>query len=97
MTKKQKLSSKKIYDVAICGAGPVGLSMAYLLGQAGLKVGIFEKRANTTNLPKVSMCMPLLVNFSPMGRLGPTKIFWLGPRKIKRSGFLYKYCQRSRR
>ncbi len=52
MTKKQKLLSKKIYDVAICGAGPVGLSMAYLLGRAGLKVGIFEKRKNTTILPK---------------------------------------------
>lgn len=39
-------------DVAICGGGPVGLSLAYLLGRAGVKTALFEKRATTTTLPK---------------------------------------------
>ena len=39
-------------DVAICGGGPVGLSMAYLLGRAGLRTALFERRASTTTLPK---------------------------------------------
>lgn len=40
------------YDVAICGGGPVGLAMAYLLGRAGIRVALFEKRPGTTPLPK---------------------------------------------
>ncbi|MDO8300969.1 FAD-dependent monooxygenase [Lacisediminimonas sp.] len=39
-------------DAVICGGGPVGLSFAYLLGRAGLRVALFEKRASTTTLPK---------------------------------------------
>jgi 2-polyprenyl-6-methoxyphenol hydroxylase-like FAD-dependent oxidoreductase len=40
------------YDVTICGGGPVGLSMAYLLGRSGLSVALFERRPTTTTLPK---------------------------------------------
>ena len=39
-------------DVIVCGGGPTGLSMAYLLGRAGLRVAMFERRATTTALPK---------------------------------------------
>ncbi len=39
-------------DVIICGGGPVGLSMAYVLGREGLRVALFERRATTTMLPK---------------------------------------------
>lgn len=41
-----------LVDVAICGGGPVGLALSYLLGRAGLKVELFEKRPGTTTLPK---------------------------------------------
>ncbi|MBN9410561.1 MAG: FAD-dependent monooxygenase [Burkholderiales bacterium] len=39
-------------DVIVCGGGPVGLSLTYLLGRAGLRVAMFERRASTTTLPK---------------------------------------------
>ncbi|MBO9513076.1 MAG: FAD-dependent monooxygenase [Variovorax sp.] len=39
-------------DVVVCGGGPVGLSMSYLLGRAGVRVAMFERRASTTTLPK---------------------------------------------
>ncbi|TKT70280.1 hypothetical protein YH63_001990 [Afipia massiliensis] len=39
-------------DVIICGGGPVGLALAYLLGRWGLRTTLFEKRASTTILPK---------------------------------------------
>lgn len=45
-------SSSDHYDVVLCGGGPVGLSLAYLLGRAGLQVAMFERRASTTTLPK---------------------------------------------
>ena len=45
-------SSPDQYDVILCGGGPVGLSLAYLLGRAGLQVALFERRASTTTLPK---------------------------------------------
>lgn len=40
------------FDVVVCGGGPVGLSMTFLLGRAGLRVAMFEKRPTTTTLPK---------------------------------------------
>jgi len=40
------------YDVAICGGGPVGLALAYLLGRENIRVVLFEKRLHTTQLPK---------------------------------------------
>ncbi|WP_272009950.1 FAD-dependent monooxygenase [Roseovarius sp. ZX-A-9] len=39
-------------DVIICGSGPVGLSFAYLLGRAGIRAVLLEKRPGTTTLPK---------------------------------------------
>ena len=44
--------ASRVVDVAICGGGPVGLSLAHLLGRAGLQVHLFEKRPGTTTLPK---------------------------------------------
>ncbi len=49
---KTREQPAELIDVAICGGGPVGLSLAYLLGREGVRVRLFEKRAGTTTLPK---------------------------------------------
>ena len=41
-----------LYDVAIVGYGPVGKTLAILLGQRGLRVGVFEKQAAAYPLPR---------------------------------------------
>lgn len=46
------MAQAEVHDVIICGGGPVGLSMSYLLGREGLKTAMFERRATTTMLPK---------------------------------------------
>src|SRR5262245_61063534 len=40
------------YDVAIVGAGPVGLTLAILLGRRGRRVGVFEKQPAPYPLPR---------------------------------------------
>jgi flavoprotein hydroxylase len=40
------------YDVAIVGYGPVGQSLAILLGQRGWRVGVFEKQPAAYPLPR---------------------------------------------
>lgn len=52
MTKQPNCDSGERYDVIVCGGGPVGLSMTFLLGRAGVNVAMFEKRPTTTTLPK---------------------------------------------
>ena len=52
MTEKIKPAPGLDAEIIICGGGPAGLSMAYLLGRAGIRVELFEKRASTTTLPK---------------------------------------------
>ncbi len=52
MTEHSKHHLADHFDVVVCGGGPVGLSMAFLLGRAGLSVALFEKRPTTTTLPK---------------------------------------------
>jgi 3-(3-hydroxy-phenyl)propionate hydroxylase len=42
----------KEYDVAIVGAGPVGLMTANLLGSGGLRVGLFERNGGLVGLPR---------------------------------------------
>ena len=40
------------YDVAIIGYGPTGATLANLLGQAGLRVAVFEREAGIYPLPR---------------------------------------------
>ena len=40
------------YDVAIVGYGPVGQTLAILLGQRGWRVGVFEKQPAAYPLPR---------------------------------------------
>ncbi|MDZ7914842.1 MAG: FAD-dependent monooxygenase [Rhodococcus sp. (in: high G+C Gram-positive bacteria)] len=41
-----------LYDVAICGAGPVGMTAALLLAERGLDVIVLERRSTTSDEPK---------------------------------------------
>jgi hypothetical protein len=43
---------QKQLDVALVGYGPVGQTLAILLGQRGWKVGVFEKQATPYPLPR---------------------------------------------
>lgn len=40
------------YDVAILGAGPTGLTIANLLGQAGIRVALIERNPSTVGEPR---------------------------------------------
>jgi 3-(3-hydroxy-phenyl)propionate hydroxylase len=44
--------SANALDVAVIGAGPTGLMMANLLGQQGLRVGVFEAGAELIDYPR---------------------------------------------
>ncbi len=41
-----------MFDVAILGYGPVGATLANLLGQAGLRVAVFEREASIYHAPR---------------------------------------------
>ncbi|WP_255183029.1 MULTISPECIES: FAD-dependent monooxygenase [unclassified Rhodococcus (in: high G+C Gram-positive bacteria)] len=41
-----------LYDVAICGAGPVGMTTGLLLAARGLRVVVLERRSTTSDEPK---------------------------------------------
>lgn len=53
MAKSQQLPHTQ---VVIAGAGPVGLTLAISLGQAGIDVGLFDKRPDFGKLPKMERC-----------------------------------------
>src|SRR5512139_3239392 len=43
---------RDFYDIAIVGCGPVGQTLAILLGQKGWRVGVFEKQPAAYALPR---------------------------------------------
>jgi len=45
-----------MYDVAIVGYGPVGATLANLLGQAGLSVLVLEREASVYHHPRAGHC-----------------------------------------
>src|SRR5271166_52133 len=47
-----KAAPMREYDVAIVGAGPIGLMTANLLGLAGLRVAVFERNRGLLGLPR---------------------------------------------
>lgn len=44
--------SPELFDVAIVGAGPVGVSLANLLGRRGLKVALIDRNAGVLQIPR---------------------------------------------
>src|ERR1035437_2418241 len=40
------------YDVAIVGYGPIGQALALIFGQAGYRVGVFERWPSLYSLPR---------------------------------------------
>ena len=47
-----------MYDVAIVGFGPAGAVAAGLLGQAGLKVHVCDRRQGVYEIPRASAAPP---------------------------------------
>ncbi|TQR18428.1 bifunctional 3-(3-hydroxy-phenyl)propionate/3-hydroxycinnamic acid hydroxylase [Psychrobacillus vulpis] len=47
-------TNSNVYDVAIIGYGPVGATLANMLGKAGKKVVIFEKEGSVYHIPRAS-------------------------------------------
>jgi 2-polyprenyl-6-methoxyphenol hydroxylase-like FAD-dependent oxidoreductase len=55
-------------QVVIAGAGPVGLTLAIALGQAGIAVRLFDKRPGFGKLPKMERCNArTMENFRRLG------------------------------
>ncbi|MER7797499.1 FAD-dependent monooxygenase [Microbacterium sp. NPDC096154] len=55
-------------QVVIAGAGPVGLTLALSLGQAGIDVRLFDKRPGFGKLPKMERCNArTMENFRRLG------------------------------
>lgn len=50
-SRRERISATP-YDVAIVGYGPVGQTLAILLGQKGWRVGVFEKQPTAYPLPR---------------------------------------------
>jgi 3-(3-hydroxy-phenyl)propionate hydroxylase len=44
--------TEDIFDVAIVGAGPTGLTLANLLGQSGRRIALIERNASTVDEPR---------------------------------------------
>ncbi|MRH28018.1 2-polyprenyl-6-methoxyphenol hydroxylase [Microbacterium sp. SYP-A9085] len=58
----------KYKDVVIAGAGPVGLTLAIVLGQLGVKVLLADKRPSLGKLPKMERCNArTMENFRRLG------------------------------
>jgi len=51
---ESKMSKKTDFDVVIVGYGPVGATLANLLGQSGLRVAVFEREASVYHQPRAS-------------------------------------------
>ncbi len=48
------LRSSELWDVAICGFGPVGAALAALLGRRGIRVIVFDQAADVFALPRAA-------------------------------------------
>lgn len=77
----------KISEVLIVGAGPVGMTLACILAQNGIRVKIVDKRSSTSSIPRaINICSPVLTIFEKLGldvtvlkdalKLNEMKVFW---------------------
>ena len=72
-------SQNQIYDVAIIGAGPVGLAMANFLGKKGLQVLLIEKEETTSTHSRAPAIWPATLEiFEDLGLI----------EKFKQSGII---------
>lgn len=79
-------------DVVVVGAGPIGLTVANLLADQGLKVTLVEKNASTSDEPRAisitDESLRIMEQIGIMGRLAPEMLMDTGARYFGRKGQL---------
>ena len=62
------MNAAAVYDVAIVGYGPAGVVAAGLLGQAGLRVAVFERLTGVYEIPRaISLDHEIMRVFQQLG------------------------------
>jgi 3-(3-hydroxy-phenyl)propionate hydroxylase len=92
------MNTQQIYDVLVCGYGPVGATLASLLAQQGLSVALLEREAGVYHLARAGhMDAEVMRVFQGIGiaaELEPKCAVTLGMRFLDADGALLKEWKR---
>jgi putative polyketide hydroxylase len=79
----------RTYEVIVIGGGPVGLSMAHLLGRAGISTLLVERNSGTSRHPRASGIHGRTMElFRQWGVAGQIRAFGLPPERAQGFGWM---------